>query len=51
MIHYLIDQSVIKTIVVRELAIKSSLPSSPSPLYWKFILGEQIDKYVCKKDH
>ena len=30
----------------RDLAIKPSLPSSPSLLRWKFILGEQIDKYV-----
>ena len=30
----------------RDLAIKPSLPSLPSLLHWKFILGEQINKYV-----
>ena len=30
----------------RDFAIKPLLPSSPSLLRWKFILGERIDKYA-----
>ena len=30
----------------RDFTVKLSLPTSPSLLRWKFILGERIDKYI-----